>query len=337
MKSTDALDRMPSMAQSIPQAPRCDRIEWLPTEASGRRFARLHGPPGLSVPTAVFMQFPRSVRAAEIERVARSTVLLREAGLPVPEIYEARPENGWILQEDLGDMTFAEARAQGLNSAPAYSKAVALLPRIENLKLSTSPQPPLDARRLMTELQQFVNLALQLPEGPGASLKEDLERIVDACCEVPVVLCHRDYHSRNLMLQGDQVRVVDHQDAMPGPAGYDRVSLAYDPYVELPDEIRDRIAGTSPQVGEVAVQRLAKAIGTFADKGGAWSRFLAPAARQARRLIGKHGLKVPVLDLAFATVAARSPAAASSESAAPSRPPQRERDTHGGDATQVAS
>ena len=78
-----------------------------------------------------------------------------------------------------------------------------------------------------------------------------------------------------------------HQDAMPGPAGYDRASLAYDPYVDLPDDIRDRIAGTSPHVAEVAVQRLAKAIGTFADKGGAWLTYIGPAAGQARRLIAK--------------------------------------------------
>lgn len=315
------------MAQSIPQAPRSDRIEWLPTEASGRRFARLHGPPGLDVPTAVFMQFPRGARAAEIDRVARSTILLAEAGFPVPEIYESRPDSGWILQEDLGDTTFAEGRKQGLNLAPAYSEAVSLLERIEGLQLSTSPQPPLDQRRLMTELQQFVSLALRLPEGPGASLKEDLERIVAACCAAPMVLCHRDYHSRNLLITDERVRVVDHQDAMPGPVGYDRVSLAYDPYVELPDDIRDRIAGSSEAVGEVAVQRLAKAIGTFADKGGAWAKYIGPAARQARRLISQHALAVPVLDLAFATLATRdagvSPAGGpASESAEGVRPQQ---------------
>jgi hypothetical protein len=273
------------------------------------------------------MQFPRGAQAAEIERVARATKLLGEAGLPVPEIYESRPQNGWILQEDLGDLTFAAARAQGLNIAGAYSEAVTLLSRIESLQLDTSPKPPLDERRLMTELLQFVTLGLNLPEGPGVSLKEDLNRVVQSCCQTPVVLCHRDYHSRNLMLHEDRVRVVDHQDAMLGPANYDRVSLAYDPYVELPDEIRDRIAGTSSSVGEVAVQRLAKAIGTFADKGAAWSAFIAPAARQARRLIAKHDMKVPVLDLAFATLSAgkvarpdASPAGPASEKTASARP-----------------
>ncbi len=314
------------MATTIPQAPRCDRIEWLPTEASGRRYARLHGPPGLPVPTAIFMQFPRAARPAEIERVARSTLLLREAGLPVPEIYDSRPDQSWILQEDLGDITLAAARGQGLPIAGAYSEAVSLLPRIHDLRLSTSPRPPLDARRLMTELEQFVQLALRLPEGAGASLTQDLEQIVAACTAAPEVLCHRDFHSRNLLLHENQVRVVDHQDALPGPLGYDRASLAYDPYVELPDDIRDRIAGESPHVGAVAVQRLAKAIGTFAEKQGAWAQFIPPAAKQARRLLQLHGLKVPVLDLAFATLASQaavsSPAAPeASDPASPARPP----------------
>ncbi len=306
------------MASTIQQGPRADRIEWLPTEASGRRYARLHGPPGLSVPTAVLMQFPRGARPAEIERVARSTVLLGEAGFPVPEIYESRPDRGWILQEDLGDVTLAAAREAGTAVAGAYSEAVSLLGRLDGLELETSPRPPLDGKRLGTELHQFVTRALGLAEGPGPSLAAELERLVEGCTAAPLALCHRDYHSRNLLLHGGRVRVVDHQDALPGPVGYDRASLAYDPYVELPDGIRDRIAGDTPHLGEVAVQRLAKAIGTYADKGGAWARFIAPAAKQARRLLAAHGLALPVLDLAFASLAAR--AATASEPTSPGRP-----------------
>jgi len=294
------------MHSTIPEGLRAESLEWLPVEASGRRYARLHRVQGVAAATAVLMVFPPRTRAAEVERVARCTRLLAQAELPVPAIHRVAAGAGWILQEDLGDLSLAVARARGMAVAPAYSEAVALLGRLAPLRLDTSPKPPLDGRRLLTELQQFTSLALHLGDGPGPALGAELQRLVEACLELPQVLCHRDYHSRNLHLHEGRVRFIDHQDALPGPACYDRVSLAYDPYVELPDEVRDRIAGDAPGVIPVAVQRLAKAIGTFADKGGAWLRCIAPAARQARRLLAADERPWPMLDLAFASLAAAS-------------------------------
>ncbi len=49
------------------------------------------------------------------------------------------------------------------------------------------------------------------------------------------VLCHRDYHSANLLLDKQaNIRVVDHQDARMGPASYDLVSLLMDRQPEPP-------------------------------------------------------------------------------------------------------
>jgi aminoglycoside/choline kinase family phosphotransferase len=290
------------MAAPLPPALACERLDWLPTEASQRRYGRLIGPSTVDRPTAVVMTFAVGTRPQEVRRVLRATELLAQAGVPVPEIFDAVPEQRWILQEDLGDISLAGARAIGKSVAPLYSEAVALLDKIAPLTLDSSPKPPLDARRLAAELHQFVVLGLQLSDGPGAGLAAELDLLVERCTELPQVLCHRDYHARNLMIHDDRVRVIDHQDALLGPAPYDRVSLAYDPYVELPDEIRDRIAGAAPGTPEVAIQRLAKAIGTFADKGGDWRPWIAPAAKQARRQIERSELSLPLLDLAFATL-----------------------------------
>ena len=46
-------------------------------------------------------------------------------------------------------------------------------------------------------------------------------------------ICHRDYHSRNLMIHKNKVRVIDFQDARMGPIQYDLVSLLHDSYVDL--------------------------------------------------------------------------------------------------------
>lgn len=292
------------MSQSLSPALACDRLQWLPAEASARRFVRLHGPRSVSRPTAMAMLFHPATRPVEVARVAASTRLLARAGLPVPEVFAEDPDAHWILQEDLGDVTLAAARARGDAVASAYSEAVSLLDKLTGLSLETSPKPPLDRARMLRELDQFARTALRLPEGAGPSLAAELEQLVDDAQVGQPVLCHRDYHSRNLLLHDGRVRWVDHQDALLGPPGYDRASLAYDPYVELADSIRDRIAGDSPGLGAVAVQRLAKAMGTYADKGGKWEQFLVPAARQGRRLLKLHALKLPLLDLAFASLAA---------------------------------
>ncbi len=57
----------------------------------------------------------------------------------------------------------------------------------------------------------------------------------------PVVFVHRDYHSRNLMvLERGNPGIVDFQDAVAGPVGYDLVSLLKDCYIDWP---RSRVEG----------------------------------------------------------------------------------------------
>ena len=49
---------------------------------------------------------------------------------------------------------------------------------------------------------------------------------------MPQVLCHRDYHVRNLMLFQDKLYVIDFQDARWGPTTYDLASLLKDCFSE---------------------------------------------------------------------------------------------------------
>src|SRR5207302_2173835 len=49
----------------------------------------------------------------------------------------------------------------------------------------------------------------------------------------PRVLCHRDYHSRNLMLHDGSLYIIDFQDARMGPDTYDLASLLRDSYVDF--------------------------------------------------------------------------------------------------------
>ena len=60
-------------------------------------------------------------------------------------------------------------------------------------------------------------------------------QLIDSALEQPRVLVHRDFHSRNLMLVGDdELAVIDFQDAVVGPVTYDLVSLLRDCYIQWP-------------------------------------------------------------------------------------------------------
>ena len=91
------------------------------------------------------------------------------------------------------------------------------------------------------------------------------------------MLCHRDYHSRNLMLHRDSLYIIDFQDARMGPDTYDLVSLLRDSYVDIVDrEVDELIAYFLALKGRnqddlefrrrfdvMALQRNLKALGTF--------------------------------------------------------------------------
>ena len=51
---------------------------------------------------------------------------------------------------------------------------------------------------------------------------------------------HRDYHSRNLLVTGDELAVIDFQDMVEGPLTYDLASLLFDCYVNLPEDLIQR-------------------------------------------------------------------------------------------------
>ena len=113
------------------------------------------------------------------------------------------------------------------------------------------------------------------------ALRAEWASIVDELASEPRVLCHRDYHSRNLMWFDGALHVIDFQDARMGPDTYDLVSLLRDSYVDLPEALVDDLityyyalsrGGEAPPPAAaefrrrfdlMALQRNLKALGTF--------------------------------------------------------------------------
>jgi N-acetylmuramate 1-kinase len=140
-----------------------------------------------------------------------------------------------------------------------------------------------DIEKLTWELQFFVKHFLEGYRGASldararAGLGEEFAQIAEELAGEPRVLCHRDYHSRNLMLHEGRLYIIDFQDARMGPDTYDLVSLLRDSYVDFTEPqvealIAFFLAGSGPGADAhefrrrfdlMAVQRNLKALGTF--------------------------------------------------------------------------
>ncbi len=214
--------------------------------------------------------------------------LLREIGLPVPEIIALDGELGIVLQEDLGNeslqdrlLTAAEKeRGELLHQAIDHIVTIqqegtkALKPEYAASVLA------FDEEKLNSELlffhRHFLGGYRGLNVTKEESLMEEFTRLSTELAGLPRLLCHRDYHVRNLMLKDGKMYIIDFQDARQGPPSYDVVSLLKDSIAldtQEVDEYRDyylsrasltrKVEDFLRQFHLMCVQRLLKALGTY--------------------------------------------------------------------------
>ncbi len=252
-------------------------VDLLPQDGSDRTFFRVQLPEPSPVATAIV------VRGAKRGYV-RKAQQLREAGIPVPQIYAANPTLHFVLEEDFGDLHLFQIPAKDM--AKFYEKALAALIQIQEKFPSAFPfQPSLNAEALYQELVFFLHhFLLELQEckltgESGANLKKEFRKLARACTALPLKMAHRDYHSRNILVKEDgELGIVDFQDARLAPFHYDLASLLRDAYRPLPEtleeELLDRFHNhhhAPPSSRSIywntVCQRSLKALGSFAYLG----------------------------------------------------------------------
>jgi len=162
----------------------------------------------------------------------------------VPLIYHYDEPSKIMLLEDLGDTLLYDIIKKTAKETfiPLYKKAIDELIKIQFKTLSGSRNCSaftisFDEEKLMWELNFFLTHAQKIfnkiPSPELAKIREDCKKIVATLACEPQVLNHRDYHSKNLMVQHEQIKIIDFQDARLGPCQYDLVSLIKDSYANL--------------------------------------------------------------------------------------------------------
>jgi aminoglycoside/choline kinase family phosphotransferase len=217
--------------------PRDARLELASADASFRRYLRVWRGDGT---TRVIMDAPPEKE--DIHPYLKVTRLLAACDVHVPEIEAADSALGLVLLEDLGNTPLLARLHEGGDAAALYAQALDALARIqlrgsdEAGELPSYDRPTLEREmRLLPDWFCSRHLALEATSEDAEVLAATFDFLVREALAQPQVLVHRDYHSRNLMITPERSPgVIDFQDALIGPIGYDLVSLLKDCYVGWP-------------------------------------------------------------------------------------------------------
>ena len=209
-------------------------------DASFRRYFRVHlANPYLGHSTLIAMDAPPPQEdCAPFVKVAH---LLLDAGLNVPKVIAQDLAHGFLLLSDLGDVTYL-SQLNNDSAASLYQDANKALIKLQ-LASKECVLPNYDAALLNREMQLFPDwyiakhLDVTLDDKQQAVLKKTFELLNQNILAQGQVYVHRDYHSRNLMVTGENnPGVLDFQDAVYGAITYDLVSLLKDAYIEWDEE-----------------------------------------------------------------------------------------------------
>jgi aminoglycoside/choline kinase family phosphotransferase len=300
-------------------------VEAMPGGASTRKYFRLSSPKQSLV--AMFVpdgDKPEEISKSDVNASRRWPFLevadlLKERGVDVPAILHDDAEHGWLLLEDLGDLTLAVFLEKNPQKKSAlYTQAVVDLARAQKV-LADLPASSVVASRsfdvdlLTWEIDHFREWGVEargiaISDAQRSKFDALAQRFASRVSKMPYGFVHRDYQSRNLMVRvpGEQLVWIDFQDALRGPRVYDLVALLSDSYQEFDrpfiearlDEFA-RAAGLEDERGQigtefdvVTVQRKLKDAGRFVfidrvKKNPSFLRFVEPTILKVKRALDR--------------------------------------------------
>jgi N-acetylmuramate 1-kinase len=278
----------------------------IPSDASDRSYLRLVRANGAS---AILMRAPvatSDVARRQFEAFRRIGLWLRDLGLGAPEEYAADAEAGLLLLEDLGETPLSRLVEEGSPDGRAsYGAAAGVLAEVAR---ATPPEglarPGARAMAAMTDLTfERIEGAEGLRQAVQGALARHLGALDNRAC-----VSLRDMHGDNLMWRSmGRIGILDFQDALILPDGYDIASLLDDPRRTVPEPWRRAIVAEYAlargipedemafRVDLLSVQRNLRILGIFrrlsAEMGRpAYARFQPRTSALLRRAAGHPDL-----------------------------------------------
>jgi aminoglycoside/choline kinase family phosphotransferase len=287
----------------------------LPSDGSKRAFYRLSD----NRDSFIVMEYPPSEMAAEKENISylRIGEHLLSKGIPVARIFRWDLEHGWFIMEDLGQRNLQEIALSSDTRIDMYKRVLELL-----VKLQIEGREDFDPEwcahtkrydRFLMErheseyfLTYFIKGFLGMEGDPTLLTSSFTHLSHQGSLADNDFFLHRDFQSRNIMVRGDKIGIVDWQGGRLGPLQYDLASLLIDPYVGLGGQERillydyyltlaeRRLPGVSKSFSRhypyLAIQRNLQILGAFSYLGYVQGKkwfldYIPPALESLERLL----------------------------------------------------
>jgi len=164
---------------------------------------------------------------------------LKQGKCLVPKLFKQDFAKGFLLMEDLHSQELNQVAPK--NSRTYYLKAIQQLLYIQQITVQKT-----DVQFNESFLKQEVDLGIKhltmflkdkMPQ--NEFFKKEMDDVISKIVQAPFVFCHRDFHSKNLMIYKDDIYLLDFQDAVAAPWMYDLASLVYDSYISFSDAQRE--------------------------------------------------------------------------------------------------
>ncbi len=219
-------------------------------DSSSRRYYRLkRGDDSAILMVSAPDGSPQATPGHKISDFVSIGMWLRDKGLHAPEIYGADEKAGFLLLEDMGDVSFKQALRD--NAAPPrqiYGLAVDVLTHLRHTECDLA-LPDYYAshvhtgRRRLIDWYMPVALGRKNPDGLVENylkIWDEIEKQLPPC---PQGFLHIDYHVENTMWMPEEqglraCGILDFQGAMKGPQPYDLANLLEDARLTLSPNIR---------------------------------------------------------------------------------------------------
>lgn len=181
----------------------------------------------------------------------------REKNLPVPAVLSYTADYLYYLQDDLGDLLLFDVLANARKTGVYAGSDLVLLEKTmrslahlqvngaENLDFNICyPQPEFNLRSVMWDLNYFKYCFLKVT---GLEFQED--QLEDAFLSFADQLLrfesstfmYRDFQSRNVMVQNEDICFIDFQGGRRGPLAYDVASFLWQAKAQYPDDLKNHL------------------------------------------------------------------------------------------------
>lgn len=271
-------------------SPNATTILPLPPRGSARTFTRLVFLRAGQQQSAILVRY--SLERPENGLYTSQARFLAKHGVSVPAVLLDWPDEKLCVLEDVGENSLEHlfpklTRAAGM---ALYKQTLQTVANLHQEATGAAKRHPIQLSSPFTRIlyeweqelfcEQFLKRHLPINSALRAEIRRELSTLIPAQLRAPRVIVHRDLQSSNILVKEGRIVLIDFQGMRLGPAAYDLASLLCDPYVNLPDDMRDELldyyAGLVPDGKNVkqlfwiaAVERLAQALGAYGRLGAA--------------------------------------------------------------------